>query len=502
MPDAIFEVRTHTRCVHLVRPSSQSAPTESARLAAQAAQAEWCALPIARRLRVLQSARHWMAEHAGLFTAAISVELSRTPADTLAAELLPLLEACRFLERNAPRILAPRRLGRRGLPFWLSGVRAEVHRVALGTVLIVGPSNYPLFLPGVQTFQALAAGNAVVWKPGRGGRAVAALVAEALHAAGLPPHLLRVTGESIEAAQSEVQAVPDKVFFTGSAYSGSALSRQLAETSTPSIMELSGCDAVIALPSADWLRLVKALVFGMRLNGSATCMAPRRLILVGLSPELRDSIAARLLAEFDRIPGTPLPESTRQQLTELLHEASASGATVFGELCPQQQPILVTNVIPAMSLACSDLFAPVLMVLAAADEAEGLRAVADCPYALTAAVFGSPREACALAKKITAGTVLVNDLIVPTADPRVPFGGRRRSGFGVTRGAEGLLEMTAVKVVSVRRGKDTKHFEPTTTAHHSLFTGVILAWHAGAWRERWRGVKQLFTAARDLRGKG
>ncbi len=442
-----------------------------------------------------------MAEMSDLFAAAISPELARTAADTMVAELLPLLEACRFLEREAARILAVRRLGRRGLPLWLAGVDAQVQRVALGKVLVIGPANYPLFLPGVQTLQALAAGNAVVWKPGHGGKPVAALVADALSAAGLPRELLRVTEESIAAGQAEIDADADKVFFTGSARTGRALSRQLAETTTPCVMELSGCDAVIVLPSADWNRVVKALAFGMRLNGSATCMAPRRLFLLGAAPEQRERMMRQLLPAWDQIEGIQLPERIQRQLRELLDEAAEKGATIHGELASEQRPILITNVNSAMQIARADIFAPLLMVMAASDEAAVLEAIADCPYALTATVFGEEREARALAQKITAGTVLVNDLIVPTADPRVPFGGRRASGFGVTRGAEGLLEMTAIKVVSVRRGPGTRHFEATAQKHEALFRGLMVASHADSWRERWRGVRQVIAAARKLKEK-
>ncbi|MDJ8954084.1 aldehyde dehydrogenase family protein, partial [Clostridium perfringens] len=86
----------------------------------------------------------------------------------LTAEVMPLLAACQFLERSAPRILKPRRFGAWGRPFWLAAVRSEVQREPLGVVGIIGPGNYPLFLPGVQALQALVAGNAVWIKPGVG----------------------------------------------------------------------------------------------------------------------------------------------------------------------------------------------------------------------------------------------------------------------------------------------------------------------------------------------
>ena len=153
-------------------------------------QREWESRPIVERLAVLKRARHIFAECTGDLCEAISPELARNAADTRVAEILPLLEACRFLEREAATILAPKLLGRKGRPAWLVGVSSEVHRVPMGHVLVIAPANYPLFLPGVQVLQALAAGNAVTWKPGKGGQTMAMLFAAVLREAGLPAGLL------------------------------------------------------------------------------------------------------------------------------------------------------------------------------------------------------------------------------------------------------------------------------------------------------------------------
>ena len=467
--------------------------------AVEAAQLRWAAQPVTARLTVLRRARYLLAERTDAVCAAIPSALTRTAADTMVAEVLPLLAACKFLEQNASRILGTRRLGRRGLPFWLAGIDAEVRRIALGRVLVIAPGNYPLFLPGVQTLQALAAGNAVVWKPAAGGRAVAEVFAATMTEAGLPNGLLQVTEETIEAAEQAIDAGVDKVFFTGSSVTAKVLLHKLAESLTPCVAELSGCDAVVVMPSAELARVVKALAFGMRLNGSATCMAPRRVLLVDASIARRAELIERLSAELDGVGAVRLPNRVQERLFALTEDAAARGAYVHGECAAMQRPILVTDVRPEMAIAKADVFAPLLMLIDVQTEAELLAVMDACPYALTAAIFGEERHARSLAAKITAGTVLVNDLIVPTADPRVPFGGRRQSGFGVTRGAEGLLEMTAVKVVSVRKNSAARHFEATGPAHEALFEAVIQASHAGNWRDRLRGVRQAIAAGWKLR---
>ena len=458
-------------------------------------QQAWALTPLSERLAVLRRVRHLLAESVADLCGAISPELTRNAADTRVAEILPLLDACRFLEREATKILATRRLGRRGRAFWLGGVSSEVLRVPMGRVLVIAPSNYPLFLPGVQVLQAIAAGNAVVWKPGRGGTAVAKIFAAIMRQAGLPEGLLEVTDESVGAAEDAIAAGVDKVFFTGSAESGKAVLRRLSETLTPCVAELSGCDAVFVLASADLSRVVKALAFGMRLNGSATCMAPRRIILVGAHEERRGSFVDALTSGLDWVKGVALDERARRELRLMVDDARLQGGQVLGKLSDQQQPIVLTGATPEMLAAQTDIFAPVLALLEARDIEEAIALHEACPFALTASIFGDGREARKIATRLTAGTVTINDLIVPTADSRVPFGGRRGSGFGTTRGAEGLLEMTAAKTIAVRRGSSTRHFDATGPGHEPLFDGIIKASHGKSLKQRLGGLREIAAAA-------
>jgi acyl-CoA reductase-like NAD-dependent aldehyde dehydrogenase len=131
------------------------------------AQRRWGAMPVARRLAVLRRARHAVAAGAAELAALIE---RRAVAESLTSEVLPLLEAGVFLERNAARILSPGRYPSYRAPIWLRGVEVDIDREPFGVVLIVAPSNYPLMLPGIQTLQALAAGNSVIVKPGAGGK--------------------------------------------------------------------------------------------------------------------------------------------------------------------------------------------------------------------------------------------------------------------------------------------------------------------------------------------
>src|SRR5271168_1201098 len=218
-----------------------SLPQSAALGHARAAQLGWARTGLRARLALLRRARHRIAETAVQIARSVPHDLPgalhRTVADTLVSEVLPLAEACRFLEREARWILAGQRLSTHTRPFWLRRVTAETRREPLGVVLIIASANYPLFLPGVQALQALAAGNAVLWKPAVGGSAPAEALRGVLAGCGLDPALLQVLDESPKAADDAIAAGVDKVFLTGSASTGTAVLHQLAPHLTPAVME-------------------------------------------------------------------------------------------------------------------------------------------------------------------------------------------------------------------------------------------------------------------------
>jgi acyl-CoA reductase-like NAD-dependent aldehyde dehydrogenase len=395
---------------------------------ARRAQASWARVSVNDRLRVIQRARHLIARRA----TALAALVRRDAADTLVAEILPLAEGCRFLENEAARLLAPVRPTAKR-PFWLRHVSLEIRREPLGVVLVIGPSNYPLFLPGIQAIQALAAGNAVLLKPGRGGHEAASAIAELLGEAGLDPGLCSVLEEDIEGVHSSIEAGVDKVVLTGSYETGRMVGASLARTATPAVMELSGNDPVFVLPGADLDLVAKALHFGLSLNGGDTCIAPKHIYVARtIAGQLRDHLAV-LYPQF--------PVTTFESPQEAAADAASTG------------------------------------------------------YALGATVFGDARETAEMAGLIRAGVVVVNDMIVPTADPRLPFGGRGRSGYGATRGAEGLLDLTAIKAVAVRKGKFRPHLEERHPGDAELFRAFLAASHGGSLRERWQGWRDVIWAA-------
>jgi acyl-CoA reductase-like NAD-dependent aldehyde dehydrogenase len=234
---------------------------------------------------------------------------------------------------------------------------------------------------------------------------------------GLGRSLLVALPESEKAVDHALRAGVDKVVFTGSSASGRAILSKLAPSNTPAIMELSGEDAVVVLADADVDLVARALEFGKRLNGGATCIAPRRVIV-------EEPVA-----------------------NELLSRISATGLcnTVIQRVC---------------------------------DTEAALRAVEANEYGLGASIFSRDiRKARRLAAFIKTGFVTINDVIIPTADPRASFGGVKNSGFGVTRGEEGLLAMTFPHVVYISRGNRRRYYDEPTENDDALFAAAIQIAH-------------------------
>jgi aldehyde dehydrogenase (NAD+) len=492
--------------MHAAGNSAQTAATERLLAAMRTAQRRWRQTPVPARLRVLRALRREIASGASELAATVPLHLPgalhRNLAETLTAEVLPLAEACRYLEVSAKDLLASRRESSRGRPVWLWGTTVETRRLPLGIVLILAPANYPLLLPGVQALQALAAGNAVLWKPAPETSGPAHALRAMLLACGLDERLLQILPERLDEAQEAIRAGVDKIFLTGSAHTGRAVMHQLADKLTPSVMELSGCDAVFVLEGADIKRAADAVAFGLRLNGSNTCMATRRVLAdASVAPAFIEALTRRLAG----MEPVPLTASVRTRLLDAVQEATLFGAKVLldgmrglRQAADEMRcgPTILTQVTPEMTVANTDIFAPVLSVLPFDSVTSALRMHRACRYQLTAAIFGPERNAMALAAKLDCGTVLLNDVIVSTADPRVSFGGRGQSGFGVTRGPEGLLEMTAVQTVIRNRTQNNLAYRPVNGEDAALFAAWTRLCHGG-WKNWPSSLKQLIAAGRQ-----
>lgn len=497
---------------------------------ARSAQRDWGRRSVQRRLAVIADARRLMVDRAEVLAATVTHDDRRSPAETLASEVMPLVEAARYLERRAGRLLKPRR-PRAGRPIIGLDLAIEIDRPPWGVVLIVGPGNYPLMLPGVQALQALAAGNAVLLKPGRGGSLAAERLAEVLADAGLPPELFQVLDESNESGLAAVEAGVDHVVLTGSEAAGRAVADAAARSLTPTTMELGGHDAAIVLDDADLDLTVRALVFGLTSNRGATCIAPRRLFaaaataaaiekrlvaaLTDLPPgdraTLRPEIAARLDqavadatergARLVAAPSNDADNADAANVTNVTNDAESTPDAHAPDRPPAPAPspaTVLADVPPEARVMHEDLFAPMLAICPVASVDEAVVHVNACDLGLGASVFGPAAPARAVADQLDVGVAAVNDLIAPVGDPRLPLAGRGLSGFGVTRGDEGLLAMTRPRALALRRGSRRPHYQRPDPASAALIGGYLRFAHGRSLRQRLGGLRELI---RSLRGR-
>ncbi len=471
---------------------------------ARIAQSDWIAKSLQERLRVIHSLRMKIGRDPRSLAEAVS---RKNMAETLAAEVLPLADACRFLELHAKSILRERKIGSLGRPSWLWGAKLRLRREPFGIVLIIGPSNYPLMLPGIQVIQALTAGNAVLLKPGAGGTSAANALVKSLVQCGVPGAVLQVLPETPQAARFAIKNGIDQLILTGSVEAGRSVGIDAADRLVPTIMELSGCDAVFVLDDADPELVCDCLLFGLTLNHGQTCIAPRRVFA---SDEMTNAITTRLLAKLSkrsRVEDHSI--ASNEQLTQsqafqralnMIDSSISDGATLLSDSVDEidgqrrlARIAILDRVRPEMEIVRSDPFAPVVSFLRVNTEQEAIAMSEQCAFALGASVFGTERRGQQFANQIDAGVVVINDLIAATADPRIPFGGRRDSGHGVSRGAAGLEAMTQWKAIVTPRRWFRPHLESPTPVDADVIEHLIKIEHAESPLAKLRAIPSMLA---------
>ncbi|MCA9286743.1 MAG: aldehyde dehydrogenase [Phycisphaerales bacterium] len=430
----------------------QSAPAGSLHVP----QVGGAATPALRRRRVwLRRFRQLLSEHRAHLAELVSQEVHKPVAEALLADVVPLLDACRWHERNLSRVLGPRPV--RGGSVWQIGQRQETRREPLGRVAVIATWNYPIQLLGIQIVQALAAGNTVVVKPSerspRSQEALLELARAAMAEAELDQRLLSWTEATREAGSALLVAERfDHIVFTGSTATGRAIAELAAQSLTPTTLELSGCDSAIVLDDAD-LRLAAHTIWAaVTMNAGQTCMAPRRVLV-------EDAAYVRFLSELAPLVAAAAPaamiDADAARTCFAVAEAAAltGGRSVSGVLEPpaanRLRPLAIVDCPRDSMLVAGGHFGPAVAVLRVRDTTDALQVHHQHAQHLVASVFtGQRARADALVPLLGAGTVCVNDCVRPTAHPGASIGGRGDSGWGVTRGREGLLAMTRPVVVA------------------------------------------------------
>lgn len=427
--------------------------------------------PIARRgdLRWIRAFRRLLAEHTENLCELAHTELGKPPFETLTSDIVPLLASCRWHERHAGKILRARRL--RGGSLWQLGQRHRVLRVPLGRVAIIATWNYPIQLLGIQLVQAVAAGNSVVVKPSERSPDTQGLLLDLARRAGLGEDRLTRTEATREAGERLLNdEVFDHVVFTGSTSVGRGIAKTLGESLTPSTLELSGCDSAIVLSNADPVLAARSVYFALSLNSGQTCMAPRRAIVHQNAHE-RFVQTLRGLAK-ERPASPPTNPEERERCEALARDAVAlGGRAVAGSLVVDRCP-------PEAALAMGEHFGPAMAILVAeSDEhAVGLH-TRFTQHLATSLYTRSTADGHRLAAQLGAGTVTINDTVIPTAHPAASVLGRGPSGWGASRGELGLLAMTRPVCVSRTASRPRTPLTPPSEQGQATLRRLVTWWY-------------------------
>jgi len=339
---------------------------------------------------------------------------------------------------------------------------AEMEYVPLGVVGAIGPWNWPMMITVWQVAASLRMGNTVVVKPSEYTPLSVLGLVHVLNQA-LPEDVLRVVpgGGEVGKALSTHSGV-DKIMFTGSTRTGQAVMRSAADGLARLTLELGGNDAGVVLPDVDPRAIAGDLFWGAFINTGQTCAALKRLYV---HEDVYDAVCEALVGVAQQMPmGNGLEEKNvlgplqnKQQydiVANLVEEAKRGGGRVLLGGDPEtDQPgyfyptTLVADLSDDNPLVAEEQFGPALPIVKYSDVEDAIRMANALDVGLGASVWSSDRDAAMdVARRLEAGTVWINKH--GAVDPRIPFGGVKKSGFGLEFGVEGLKSVAASRVIS------------------------------------------------------
>ena len=420
---------------------------------ADAAFRDWLAVPFAARARTMRAVARVLRAHAPAYARTMTLEMGK-PIVQAEAEVEKCAVTCDYYADHAEGFLAEQERE-------TDASRSYVRFDPLGPVLAVMPWNFPFWQVFRFAAPALMAGDAAILKHASNVPRCALAIEDVFREAGCPQGLFStvLVGASAVGSLIEDPRVV-AVTLTGSESAGRAVAEAAGRALKKTVLELGGSDPFIVLADADLAAAARAAADARLINSGQSCIAAKRFIVV-------ESVAAPFLQRlFEEMRscrmGDPLERATqvgpqaRVELRDALHrqveESRMRGATVVlgGEIPGGKgafyPPTLLAAVEKGMPAFDEETFGPVAAVVRAKDENDAIALANDSPFGLGASLWTRDRDrAERLAAQIDAGAVFVNGVV--KSDPRLPFGGIKRSGYGRELSEYGIREFVNIKSV-------------------------------------------------------
>ena len=352
------------------------------------------------------------------------------------------------------------------IPF-KDGYTVYTQRVPLGVTGHIIPWNYPLQMTGRTLAPALAAGNAVVFKPAEDACLAVVRAFELISELDFPAGALNLVtglGQEAGAALANHPGI-DHMAFTGSPEVGIEIMKNSANHIRPVLLELGGKSPQVIFNDADLDAALPVVVNAIIQNAGQTCSAGSRLVI---HEDIHDDFVDKLIERFKKIKvgaadsnpdiGPIINKKQLKRVEDFVKRAEESGATILAQAEKPKgngyffPPTLMGRVNNDSYIAQNEVFGPVLAVIPFKDEADAIRIANDVEYGLIAAVWTKDNgRAHRVTNAIHAGQVYVNGYGAG-GGVELPFGGMKKSGFGREKGFEAMYDVTAVKTVVINHG--------------------------------------------------
>ncbi len=387
--------------------------------------------PYAFRKEQLLRLRRMLKENEEALLDALKKDLHKSPFEAYATEIGILLHSINHTLKHLKRWMKGRRVKR---PLFLRFAKAGVEYEPKGTVLIIGPYNYPLQLLVEPLIGALAAGNTAIVKPSEFPAHTEKLLARLVNETFDPRLVHAVTG-GVETTQELLNMPFDHIFFTGSTRVGRIVYQAAAENLVPVTLELGGKSPCIIDESAKLAVAARRIVFGKLLNAGQTCIAPDYLLVdKKVKGDLIRHLKATLEAFYpdpEKSLGRIINDKHFERIVSLIDEDKVVYGGEYDKKSRYIAPTILDGITFEDAVMQEEIFGPLLPIIAYEDLEETIETLKEKPAPLALYVFTEDKT---VARKVVAnvpfGNGAVNDTIYQVANPHLPFGGRGQSGIG------------------------------------------------------------------------
>lgn len=338
-------------------------------------------------------------------------------------------------------------------------MKAQVQRSPLGVIGVIGPWNYPIFTPMGSIAYALAAGNAVVFKPSEFTPGVGKWIGDSFAQVAPFENILTTVTGLPDTGRALTQSRVNKVSFTGSTRTAKKVAASCAESMIPVVLECGGKDPVIVAKDADIKLAAEYTLWSAMANAGQSCIGAERVYVVeSVADEFIKTITKMAKdIEVGKDYGPATMPSQLKVIQSHLDDATEKGAkflvggndSVKGAFV---EPVIMVDVPENSTAMTEETFGPTLAINKVTNTDEAIRLSNASSYGLSAAVF-SKRDGEKIAAQLACGMVSINSVFVFAAVASVPFGGVKNSGYGRIHGAEGMLEYTYARTVVKTRFK-------------------------------------------------